>query len=308
VLPERTLSFWLISILLFAIPPRSSASTRVIPLPQYFRLGSQSMALPWKREAAVRVVTAVKPSRAEEVAAGLLRSEAEALSRSSRWLTVATEAEAGREAAVQVYLVDWSTESKPKAAVRASLDAEDLKVLSDPAGTTQAYVVKVDPRKNAVALVGCAPQGVLYAATTLLQLWQADSAGLVIPEVHVRDFPDFKYRAAADWLLRAELNRWAYDWGDGREAYVRRIKRKLEFCLRFKINMVFFDGFGWTAEKKPGYAAMMRDLNRYARERGIKLVFSGFGANFDPRKVEPEFNIGKVFLNRRGYPLGEIYP
>jgi hypothetical protein len=118
----------------------------------------------------------------------------------------------------------------------------------------------------------------------------------------IRDFPSFRYRAASDWLLRAELNRWAYDWGDGQRAYVERIRRKLDFCVRFKINMVMFDGFGWSVDRRPGYAAMVRDLNAYARERGIKLMFSGFGANFDPPKVEPEFHIGRIILNRRSYP------
>ncbi|MDA2931133.1 hypothetical protein MYX84_14505, partial [Acidobacteria bacterium AH-259-O06] len=84
-------------------------------------------------------------------------------------------------------------------------------------------------------------------------------------------------------------------------------KRKLDFCLKYKINMVFFDGFGWTAEKIPGYARMMRELNRYARERGIKLIFGGYGANYMARAVRPEHNIGRVYLNRHSYPYGSVY-
>ena len=131
--------------------------------------------------------------------------------------------------------------------------------------------------------------------------------GLSISQVQVRDFPDFRYRAAADWLLFAEINRWAYDWGDGKKAFVERIKRKLDFCLRYKINMVFFDDFGWNREKFPGYAQMMRKLNRYARARGIKLLFAGYGANYGKRGIRPERNIGRVWYNRDGYPDGNVY-
>jgi hypothetical protein len=158
-----------------------------------------------------------------------------------------------------------------------------------------------------VRIAGATGVGVLYGAATLSQMFESVPKGVRVASASIRDYPSFRYRAASDWLLRAELNRWAYDWGDGSAAYIARIQRKLDFCTRFKINMVMFDGFGWSAEKRPGYAAMMRQLNAYARDRGIKLMFAGFGANFDPRKVEPEFHIGAIHLNRRSYPDGMVY-
>jgi len=170
----------------------------------------------------------------------------------------------------------------------------------------QSYVLETRA-PNEIWIVGSTGQGVLNGAATLVQLAEQNGAGLRVAGTRIRDYPSFRYRAAADWLLRAELNRWAYDWGDGIDGYVARIQRKLDFCTRFKINMVMFDGFGWSAERRPGYSAMMRGLNAYARERGIKLMFAGYGANFNPNAIEPEFNIGKAHVNRRGYPSGEIY-
>ena len=70
--------------------------------------------------------------------------------------------------------------------------------------------------------------------------------------------------------------------------------------------MVFFDGYGWNREKFPGYSRMMRELNAYARARGIKLLFAGYGANYG-RIVRPEHNVGKVWYNRDHYPDGPIY-
>lgn len=182
----------------------------------------------------------------------------------------------------------------------------DQELLSPASHFGQSYLLETrEPRQ--VWVIGSTSQGVLNGAATLAQLFELSGADLQVRACRIRDYPDFRYRAAADWLLRAELNRWAYDWGDGRQKYIARIKRKLDFCTRFKINMVAFDGFGWTAEKRPGHAAMMRELNAYARVRGIKLLFGGYGANFDPGAVEPEFNIGKVHYNRVSYPHGQIY-
>ena len=133
-----------------------------------------------------------------------------------------------------------------------------------------------------------------------------------IPAIHIRDFPDFKYRMAADWLSNVEINRWVYDWGDGVEGYAARIKRKLDLCARYKINMVLAHGFGWGTELFPGFAAMMQDLNSYARDRGIKMVTGGYGASYGiayqsgPLYEEAPY-LGKVFKNQESYPSGKLY-
>jgi hypothetical protein len=198
-------------------------------------------------------------------------------------------------------MADWSVESKVRTKVSNWLDEDDRITLSVHGTTGQAYVMRVSVAERRIILVGCTGQGLLYAVSSLLQLVHRAKEGVSIPEVHIRDWPDFKFRAASDWLLAAEINRWAYDYGDGKRAYVERIKQKLDFLLRYKINMVFFDGFGWNCEKFPGYSHMMRELNRYARERGVKLIFAGYGANFRAAASQPEHNVGRVWYNQEGY-------
>ena len=262
-------------VLSFLLPvPALWATPRVIPMPHALESGSGILKSGAGKSGGWVVA---RPSRARmlELAEEFLRKEAGAGGVQLQMAAECSETPC-------ILLLDWSrTENRSYELLRILSDA-DRKVLNDPQETGQAYVIKTDLQGQRVLLFGSAPLGVLYAATTLVQLWTLDDGGLAVPEVEVRDYPDFKYRAAADWLMRAELNRWGYDWGDGRNAYMERIKRKLDFCLRFKINMVFFDGFGWTAEKTPGYGAMMRELNSYARKRGIKLVYAGIRRQLRP--------------------------
>jgi hypothetical protein len=238
----------------------------------------------------------------------MILSESTELSEGKTVFEVQTSTKIGSRTSPGMYLVNWESQSDLTHRAARLLDEKDTGLLSNHQQRGQAYVIRMIPDQREVWLIGAAPQGVLYAAATLLQLMEPTGSGVGIREAHIRDYPDFPYRASSDWLLRAELHRWAYDWGDGRCAFVRRIKRKLDFCLRYKINMVVFDGFGWNSEKVPGYARMMRDLNAYAAERGITLIFGGFWANYDPNKVQPQHNIGTVFYNREGYPWGAIYP
>ena len=116
---------------------------------------------------------------------------------------------------------------------------------------------------------------------SILQLIRHNSAGLEIPQMYVRDYPDFEFRAASDWLLNGEVNRWSMDRGQGVEAYRKLIKQKLDRALQYKVNMVLIDGFGWGLKQRfEGYAELMRDLNTYARARGIHLLYGGYGASY----------------------------
>src|SRR5262249_21729201 len=137
--------------------------------------------------------------------------------------------------------------------------------------------------------------------------------GVEIPGLYVRDYPEFRFRNASDWLLNGEVNRWSMDQGQGIEAYRRLVKRKLDNALRFKINMVLIDGFGWGLKQRfNGYAELMRDLNIYARARGIALLYGGYGASYGiayqtgPIYEEGAY-VGEVFKNRDSYPDGAVY-
>lgn len=61
--------------------------------------------------------------------------------------------------------------------------------------------------------------------------------------------------------------------------------RKLDFCLRYKISIVYFDGYSWKSERLPRYTEMMRELNRFARQRGMKLVFGGYGMAYGDSRL-----------------------
>ena len=151
-------------------------------------------------------------------------------------------------------------------------------------------------------------EGLLRACATLGQLLRPDGS---VPCCAILDWPDFRLRCASDWLLNCELNRWAYDWGDGAEAYLQRLKRKLDFCFAHKINQIWFDGFGWDLGRTPEYAALMRAANRYARARGIALTFAGYGGGYGTSYQKSElYRCGcqsTVFHNRRPWPDGPEY-
>lgn len=274
------------------ILPLLSAAPRVIPTPQYME--STPISIQLKRGESIEIQVGSKPARAVAIATELIQKELPAFQ--------FRQASQVKSNGPSIVLWDRTQQGPPPFA----LSPEAEKILDPNRYFGQSYILETRKPKQ-IWIVGSSSQGVLYGAATLVQLFESKGNDFEIAGVSIRDYPGFRYRAAADWLLRAELNRWAYDWGDGMSNYVARIERKLDFCTRFKINMVAFDGFGWSPEKRPGYAAMMRKLNAYARERGIKLLYGGYGANFNPRAIEPEFHIGKAHVNRRSYPDGDTY-
>ena len=178
-----------------------------------------------------------------------------------------------------------------------------------PAGAAEAY--EIDCRPDSLRVRAASPEGLLRAEATLLQMVRRDRERLCIPCCQVLDWPDFRYRCASDWLLNCEINRWSYDHGDGPEAYLARILRKLDSCFRHKINQVWFDGFGWDLARTPHYADLVRACNRHARQRGIRLTFAGYGGGYGTSYQTSELYRcgyqGRVFRNRRPWPDGPEY-
>lgn len=175
----------------------------------------------------------------------------------------------------------------------------DEKWFAQPNAREQGYVIR--ERKGQILISACCAQGLLYGIATLIQL-PALQPGFVI-----KDYPSIRYRANK-WLIWAETEMWSYDHGDGYDAVLARVIRKLDTCLKYKINMVYFDGWGTDPERSPRYKTFMRRCNQEAEKRGIRLIFgaytSGYGLSGHP--VGKHF--GKVFLNRKSYPDGETYP
>jgi hypothetical protein len=215
---------------------------------------------------------------------------------------------AGKGAGARVYLWDYSADPRP----RVGLSVVDRQILTDSDYYRQSYVIRT-PDTNTIWVIGSSDQGVLFGTMSLLQLVKKASEGLEIAGAYIRDYPDFRYRAAANWLLNVEINRWALDWGHGGDEYKIVCERELDEALRFKINMVVFDGFGWGLKQRfPGYAELMRSLNLYARDRGIRLLYGGYGASYgiayqSGPLYEAGAYMGHIFKNRKSYPNGPVY-
>ena len=261
----------------------------IIPTPSFVKYGGE---IPISgRDGTVKVAMGQRPGTKEKIALEVLTKAVAKLG--GRVLKVATK----RSANIYLSLLE------KEAHLAAKLTKADLATFKKPSGQEQGYVIKPERGSRAyIRLVAQEPQGLLYAVVSLTQLLRAEGKRIVAAGAHVRDWPSFRYRGN-DWLLWCECGRWAYDRGDGPAAYVQRIERKLDFSLQNKINVISFDGFGWNKQRFPGYGAMMRRLAQYSRNRGIKLVFGGYGAGYGAGALYD----GTIFRNRRNYPNGKLY-
>ncbi|MBQ4527293.1 MAG: hypothetical protein II998_04395 [Clostridia bacterium] len=185
------------------------------------------------------------------------------------------------------------------AAQNEYISEDDLKIFDEKFADTQGYILKKEKGKPVVICaktdIGCA-----YGLMTLLQL-----VGKPTQEFCIYDRPDFWGRGIK-WLIWAECGIWAYDFGDGGENYKKRIVRKLDNCLKYKINLVNADGFGFSTERFPEYADIMRFICDEARNRGIHISVGGYSSGYGMAGHSNTYQ-GKVFKNRKSYPDGEIY-
>ncbi|GEM_PF-1320519 len=283
------------------------AAARIVPAPQYLEPLPQTISIPGG--GALRIVTgpaAGAPAGKLKIAADFLRREVEQADPSVK-ITVAGAKEAS-VAEPGIVLWNYAAGRNPK----VELNFLDRELLASSSHFGQSYVIKA-PDAKSLWVIGASDEGALLGAMSVLQLMHKSAGGVQIAGVYVRDYPDFQFRAAADWLLNVEINRWALDRGQGVEAYARLCERKLDEALRFKINMVLIDGFGWGLKQRfPAYGELMRGLNRYARARGIRLIYGGYGASYGiayqtgPLYEEGDY-LGEVFKNRTSYPDGRVY-
>lgn len=178
---------------------------------------------------------------------------------------------------------------------------------NDSLPSPEGYRLEILP--DAILLRASSDAGFLYAIATLRQLGKVESDGVVhFPCCEIEDYPDIPHRYASRWLIELEGARMAYDWGDGREKMLERYRGKIDFCLRHKINRVFFEGFEWKTDKYPEYVDDIRALNAYARVRKVKLEFGGHVIGFGGYVGHTMHGAaGLGGYNRRSYPEGEIY-
>src|SRR5262245_4451967 len=271
----------------------------LIPAPQYVEPLKADLLLDGSRM--VRIVTEERPDPKVALASNLLKEDFERRdSRLRGKLSIEHAAERGSDV---IYLLAGASEAARHGIKLNLLDEQAL----SPRFFGQSYVLRSDDPKM-LSIIGSSPLGVLYGAMTLLQLAREEAGGLRIPGIYIRDYPDFEFRAAADWLLNGEGTRWSLDRGLGWEGFEALVRRKLDQCLSYKINMIVFDGFGWgLRQRAPQYPSIMRRLTTYARARGIHLVFGGYGASYgivyqQGPLYEGTPYLGEVFFNRETYP------
>lgn len=277
------------------------ADWNLLPTPQLVTRQGQGLQLALPLALEIVTGSAVHPK--VRLAATVLREQLESLVRGSG--SVRTTEQSGR-ADGWIVLIDVERQ-QARAAELAPADREAI----DRSGG-QGYVLQVQS-PDRVQVWG-RPQGILWGAMTLLQLIEAGPDGLRIPGVLIRDFPTFEFRCAADWLANVEANRSTMDRGQGWEGYEALCKRKIDQCLRYKINTILFDGFGCGLTDRPAeYAPVVRRISQYARQRGIHLVFGSYGAGYGmafqkgPLYEDARY-LGRVFENREHYPDGPVYP
>ena len=282
-------------------PGMLAATPRITPTPQYMEALPRSLKLSPED----RVVIHVGPSTTIDqekmtLAAGCLRRD---LIDAVPNMRIDVEPFHAKPLGPRIVLWKWD----PERTAPISLNFLDRQVLSAPEYHQQGYVIRFTD-SDGTWIVGSSAQAVLYGVMSLLQLIERTAKGAEMPAVYVRDYPDFQFRAASDWLLRIEIDRWALDRGKGVEAFARLFEKKLDRALRFKINMVIADGFGFGlgGRRFPEYGALMRRLNSYARRRGISLMHLGYGAGYDIAARTGEY-MGQAFENREHYPDGPVY-
>lgn len=280
----------------------------IIPTPQFLDASKDSLEIPHAGQVSIIIGPGTaRENEKPELAAEFLKEDLLQADGSLR-IDVQREGRSAREG-ISVHLWDYSADS----GLPLHLNLLDTEALNRQAHFGQSYVVRT-PDSKTLWVVGSTDEGVLLGTMSVLQLVQRTGAGAEIAGAYIRDYPDFQFRDAANWLLNGEGTRWSLDRGQGIEGYKRVCERKMDDALRVKINMITFDGFGWGLDQRfKGYGELMRTLNQYARARGIHLIFGGYGAGYGMAyQTGPLYEdvpyLGKAFENRESYPNGAIYP
>lgn len=178
-------------------------------------------------------------------------------------------------------------------------NGEDIKTFENKYADEQGYVLKKE--NNGAIVIGAKTDvGCAYGIITLSHILSEN-----ISEITVRDWPDF-YARGNKWNIWAECGIWSYDFGDGLEGYKKRIVRKLDMYLSYKINVVNADGFGFDTERFEGYSEVMRFICDEARKRGIRIGTGGYAMGYGMVAHNNSYQ-GKGFKNRKSYPDGETY-
>jgi len=129
----------------------------------------------------------------------------------------------------------------------------------------QGYIIDYVERNNDVPMLfiaGSSPQGTLYGAITLMQLFGKNGDKLLVPPVFVKDWPDFNWRYIAHMThVFGQASRASAYTGEPYSGDMETGKEYIDWALRYKINIIGIKF--WLADKE------LLPLLEYAKERGI---------------------------------------
>ena len=123
----------------------------------------------------------------------------------------------------------------------------------DAARAAQAYILDIAP--EAIHITGNTPQGLFFGVQTFLQLLKQDGAGRwILPHGVIRDWPAYELRIC-HWDTKHHQDR------------IETLKRYLDWCARFKVNMISLeleDKFAYPSHPQIGQPAalMMSHMER----------------------------------------------
>lgn len=130
----------------------------------------------------------------------------------------------------------------------------------------EAYTIKVTPQGAQIR--ANSSTGLFYGVQTLLQLVERSTAGAVLPEVEIHDWPSLAYRGTM------------VDMSHGPLPTEQEVKRQIDFLSRWKNNQYFF--YSETSIELPGYpllnpkaqftADQVRRIVNYARQRHVDVI------------------------------------
>ena len=162
----------------------------------------------------------------------------------------------------------------------------------------QGYILCRD--ENGVVLTAQNNMGFLYGLMTLRQLCEDAPKQFAI-----YDKPQIRFRGNMNTMW-AESGVWSYDFGDGLENAVRRLEIAIDQAAMAKLNLMYFDAFGYALDRFPKYNETMHYLSDYGRVRGVRMIIGGYGMSYGSSAHNNHY-FGKVYRNRYPYPDGEIY-
>ena len=162
----------------------------------------------------------------------------------------------------------------------------------------QGYILCRD--ENGVVLTAQNNMGFLYGLMTLRQLCEDAPKQFAI-----YDKPQIRFRGNMNTMW-AESGVWSYDFGDGLENAIRRLEIAIDQAAMAKLNLMYFDAFGYGLDRFPGYNETMRHLSDYGRVRGVRMMFGANGMSYGA-SVNNNHYFGTVFRNRDPFPDGELY-